>query len=165
MMAIRNHTGLLAIFFTLIKASPSPMVIQQPLQHSPIIFFDLETTGLCARNDRIIEIAAIKIIPGEEHHASMSQLISIDRPVPRFITKLTGITDEMLSRDGRPLESALDSFIEFIGDHSVVAFNINFDARFLKAAIERHGRKPLKNTALCALQAARDAGPSWTVIN
>ncbi len=135
------------------------MLTQTSPDRRPIVFFDLETTGLCSRNDRIIEIAAIKFVAGHEHHSSMSQLIAIDRPVPRFITRLTGITDEMLSREGLPLESALDTFIDFIGDHSLVAFNINFDARFIKAAIERHGRRPLGNTALCALQAAREAWP------
>jgi hypothetical protein len=40
-----------------------------------------------------------------------------------------------------------------------VAFNINFDARFLNAAIERHGRRPVRNVGHCALAEARAAWP------
>jgi len=130
-----------------------------PVSGDPIVFFDFETTGLCARTDSIIEIAAVKYVPGADSHPHMQQLIHIDRPLPRFITKLTGITDEMLREDGRRMDEALDEFIEFIGDHDVVAFNINFDARFLNAAVERHGRPPIKNVGHCALVRARTAWP------
>lgn len=126
---------------------------------SPVIFFDLETTGLCARNDRIIELAAIRFVPGEQTHSSMCALIAIDRPIPKFITRLTGITDEMLAREGRPMAEVLTDFVEFVGDHPVVAFNINFDARFLRSELERHGHAAINNQAHCALQVAREAWP------
>jgi DNA polymerase-3 subunit epsilon len=130
-----------------------------PTSGDPIVFFDFETTGLCAKNDSIIEIAAVKYVPGADSHPHMAQLIAIDRPLPRFITKLTGITDDMLRADGRRMDEVLDEFIDFIGDHPVVAFNINFDARFLNAAIERHGRRPVRNVGHCALARARAAWP------
>lgn len=130
-----------------------------PVAGDPIVFFDFETTGLCAKTDSIIEIAAVKYVPGAASHPHMAQLIRIDRPLPKFITKLTGISDEMLRAEGRSMEAVLDEFIEFIGDHDVVAFNINFDARFLNAAIERHGRAPINNVGHCALARARAAWP------
>jgi DNA polymerase-3 subunit epsilon len=130
-----------------------------PVSGDPIVFFDFETTGLCSKNDSIIEIAAVKYVPGADSHPHMAQLIAIDRPLPRFITKLTGITDEMLIADGRRMDEVLDQFIDFIGDHPVVAFNIDFDARFLNAAIERHGRRPVRNVGHCALARARLAWP------
>lgn len=130
-----------------------------PTTGAPIVFFDLETTGLCAKTDSIIELAAVKYVPGAASHPHMAHLIRIDRPLPRFITKLTGISDAMLEADGRRMEEVLDKFIDFVGDCDVVAFNINFDARFLNAAIERHGRRPLGNTGHCALARARLAWP------
>jgi len=130
-----------------------------PQSGDPIVFFDFETTGLCARKDRIIEVAAVKYIPGAASHPHMTQLIAIERPLPRFITNLTGITDEMLRANGRPMPAVLDEFIDFVGDHDLVAFNINFDARFLNAALERHGRQPLGNIGRCALASARAAWP------
>ena len=130
-----------------------------PVSGNPIVFFDFETTGLCAKKDSIIEMAAVKYVPGADSHPHMERLIRIDQPLPRFITKLTGISDDMLQASGRRMDEALDEFIEFVGDHDVVAFNINFDTRFLNAAIERHGRRPLNNIGHCALARARAAWP------
>jgi DNA polymerase III epsilon subunit family exonuclease len=130
-----------------------------PTSGNPIVFFDFETTGLCPKNDSIIEVAAVKYVPGAEKHPHMSRLIAIDRPLPRFITKLTGISDDMLKSQGRRMDAVLDEFIDFIGEHPVVAFNINFDVRFLNAAIERHRRRPIQNVAHCALARARAAWP------
>lgn len=130
-----------------------------PLSGDPIVFFDFETTGLCPKKDSIIEVAAVKYVPGADAHPHMQRLVAINRPLPGFITKLTGITDEMLLESGQPMDKILDEFIDFIADHPVVAFNINFDARFLNAAIERHGRKPIHNVGHCALARARAAWP------
>lgn len=130
-----------------------------PLSGDPIVFFDFETTGLCPKKDLIIEVAAVKYVPGATEHPHMTHLIAIDRPLPKFITKLTGISDDMLKVHGRRMEVVLDEFIEFIGYHPVVAFNINFDTRFLNAAIERHGRRPIQNIGHCALARARAAWP------
>lgn len=130
-----------------------------PLSGNPIVFFDFETTGLSAKSDLIIEVAAVKYVPGADSHPHMQYLIQIDHPLPPFISRLTGITDDMLQRDGRRMEEVLDEFIRFVGDHDVVSFNINFDARFLNSAIERHGRRPLKNIGHCALARAREAWP------
>lgn len=130
-----------------------------PQSGDPIVFFDFETTGLCSKKDLIIEVAAVKYIPGAQSHPHMTQLIAIDRPLPRLITNLTGITDDMLRAEGRPMPAVLDEFIEFIGDHDLVAFNINFDVRFLNAAVDRHGRRPLNNIGHCALASARAAWP------
>jgi len=130
-----------------------------PASGDPIVFFDLETTGLSASNDSIIEIAAVKYIPGADAHPHMQHLVRIDRPLPRFITKLTGISDDMLHANGREMDQVLDEFIAFIGDHDVVAFNLVFDRRFIDAAMARHGRQPLRNTGHCALVRAREAWP------
>lgn len=133
--------------------------LHYPTSGGPIVFFDFETTGLCPKKDSIIEVAAIKYVTGAAEHPHMSHLIAIDRPIPRFITKLTGISDDMLKTQGRRMDDVLDEFIAFIGDFPIVAFNINFDARFLNAAIERHGKRPIRNVGHCALARARAAWP------
>ena len=130
-----------------------------PQTGNPIVFFDFETTGLSAKNDLIIEVAAVKYVPGAHSHPHMQQLILIDRPLSPFISRLTGITDDMLQQEGRPMEVVLDKFIEFISDHDVVSFNINFDTGFLNSALARHGRSPLRNIGHCALARAREAWP------
>ncbi|SFD48230.1 exonuclease, DNA polymerase III, epsilon subunit family [Massilia yuzhufengensis] len=130
-----------------------------PTSGDPIVFFDVETSGLCARKDSIIELAAVKFIPGADTHPHIQHLIATERPLSPFITKLTGINDDMLMTQGRPMQDVLDEFIDFIEDHPLVAFNINADARFLNAVVERHGRPPLRNIGHCALARARLAWP------
>jgi DNA polymerase III epsilon subunit family exonuclease len=102
------------------------------------IFFDLETTGLDPRGDRIIEIAALRVAAGDKVADRFHRLIRIDRPVPPFITSITGITDDMLE-DQEPIETALPRFIDFVEDLPLVAYNVSFDMGFLGAAARRRG--------------------------
>lgn len=60
---------------------------------NPIIFFDLETTGLDIANDRIIEIAYIKVYPNGNEE-SYTYRINPERPIPAESTAVHGITDE-----------------------------------------------------------------------
>ena len=59
----------------------------------PLVIFDLETTGLDLVKDRIIQISYIKVFPdGREERGN--ELINPEKPIPTFITQLTGISDE-----------------------------------------------------------------------
>jgi DNA polymerase III epsilon subunit family exonuclease len=120
---------------------------------SEFVFFDLETTGLSPRGDRIIEIAAVRVGAGGHELDSFEALVRIDRPIPPFITKLTGIADAML-RDKDPIEVALPRFSDFIQDQVLVSYNIPFDMGFLRAEASRIGTM-IQNTSFCALQLAR----------
>ena len=60
---------------------------------NPIIFFDLETTGLDVANDRIVEIAYIKVYPNGNEE-SFTYRINPERPIPAESTAVHGITDE-----------------------------------------------------------------------
>jgi DNA polymerase III epsilon subunit family exonuclease len=124
---------------------------RQPL--SEFVFFDLETTGLSPHGDRIIEIAAIRIGAGGQELDSFEALVRIDRPIPPFITKLTGIADAML-RDKDTIEVALPRFSDFFQDQVLVSYNIPFDMGFLRAEASRIGTI-VQNTSFCALQLAR----------
>ena len=60
---------------------------------NPLIFFDLETTGIDVAIDRIVEIAYLKIYPsGDEESKSMKVNPTI--PIPAKVTAIHGITDE-----------------------------------------------------------------------
>ncbi|MDE7294725.1 MAG: PolC-type DNA polymerase III [Oscillospiraceae bacterium] len=103
-----------------------------------LIVFDLETTGFSAAGERIIEYGAVKLDnlePGEV----FSTFCDPEKPLPERITRLTGITQEML--EGAPSQrEALEKFIEFCGEEPVlIAHNAGFDTAFIKAECVRQG--------------------------
>ena len=94
------------------------------------IVFDIETTGLSFKHDKITEIGAVKIC-NNEFIDRFSALINPEIKIPTKIVELTGITDEMV-RDKPTIEGVLPEFIEFIGDAPLVAHNASFDVSFIK---------------------------------
>ena len=94
------------------------------------IIFDIETTGFSAKNDKIIEIGAVKI-KNREVVDRFSEFIYPKCKIPYHITELTGISDEMV-KDADPIEVVLPKFMEFIDGCAVVAHNSAFDTGFIK---------------------------------
>ena len=90
------------------------------------VVFDLETTGIDASQHEIIEIAAIRFKKGRTAHETLQGLVKPVGSVPRRITELTGITQEMVDRDGEPIRDALEDFRSFFGDLRLVSFNLKF---------------------------------------
>lgn len=81
------------------------------------------------------------------------------RNIPKKITNITGITQEMVDSKGELLADVMRQFIEFVGQDRLVTYNAEFDMAFLHAAIDRHGLPELNNPVSCALQMARRAWP------
>ena len=93
------------------------------------VLVDIETTGFSPIKDDIIEIGAIKV---EENKIinKYSQLIKINRLLSPAITRLTGITDEMLL-EGKETTEVLKEFINFVNQDVIIGHNFNFDLGFL----------------------------------
>jgi DNA polymerase III subunit epsilon len=122
------------------------------------VVFDLETTGFSPATDEIIEIGAIRVARNAESHLTFQSLVKPSRGVSAEITGLTGITQEMLNAQGRPISEALPLFLEFAGDCPLVAYNATFDMRFVREAARRCGLS-FPNPYTCALQRSRKAWP------
>ena len=103
-----------------------------------IIAFDLETTGLSAAADRIIEIGAVKIENGQITK-EFSTFVDPERSIPDRITEITGIDNSMVA--GAPKEAeAIAAFENFCGGELLVAHNAGFDTGFLQNALGRQGK-------------------------
>ncbi|GMG63246.1 type I-E CRISPR-associated endoribonuclease Cas2e [Tetragenococcus halophilus] len=105
-------------------------------KHSPTnkpnykyVVIDIETDGLNYNDNQIIEIGAVKMDGGEL--TNFHRLIKYDKELPSDITKLTGITQDLLAKNGQPLKNSLVEFVDFIEDFPIVGYGIDFDLRFL----------------------------------
>lgn len=102
------------------------------MQNKEEIFvaLDVETTGLSPFANELIEISAIKY-KGCEKIETFSTLIRPKMQIPYHITKITGITNEMV-KDAPEVEKVMPELISFVGNLSIVAHNANFDYKFIQ---------------------------------
>lgn len=124
-----------------------------PLSEVTFCAVDLETTGGSPRAAAITEVGAVKYRGGERlgvFHA----LVNPGRPIPAFITHLTGIDDRAVA-DAPPIEWVLPSLLEFLSGAVFVAHNARFDFSFLNANLARHGYPQLPPPPICTARLAR----------
>lgn len=122
------------------------------------VVIDVETTGLDLDKDEIIEIAAIRVVQGAEvdrFHA----LVRFDGCVPKGVTELTGITDELLDSQGVELETAMKQFLSYVGDDVVVAHNAAFDSDFVQAMCEECDLDDFDNRCIDTVELAKKKMP------
>lgn len=114
---------------------------------------DLETTGLSPQHDDIIEIAAIKVIDNKIVK-TYQQLVNPGYEINKYITELTGITNEMLSSAPK-IENVINEISDFISDDIIVGHNVNFDINFLYDNILMHSNKSFSNNYIDTMRFAR----------
>ncbi|MBX0356409.1 PolC-type DNA polymerase III [Halobacillus sp. Nhm2S1] len=123
------------------------------LEDAVYVVFDVETTGLSAVYDKIIELAAVKVQGGEiidrfESFANPHQALS------QTTIDLTGITDDMV-KDAPEIEQVLKDFHEWTGEDILVAHNASFDMGFLNAGYQNIGLEKSTNPVIDTLELAR----------
>lgn len=126
------------------------------MTHRPMVFLDIETTGGSPADSRITEIGALRV-ENNQVVGQYSQLLDPQQPVPSFITRLTGITDDMVH--GCPTFAAIaDELDDFLQDAIFVAHNVSFDYGFIKESFRRHGT-PFNKDRFCTARLSRRLYP------
>ncbi|WP_066193761.1 PolC-type DNA polymerase III [Gracilibacillus timonensis] len=123
------------------------------LMDGTYVVFDVETTGLSAIYDTIIELAAVKLHNGEiiDRYESFA---NPHHPLSDTTINLTGITDDMV-QDAPEVEDVLKEFHEWMGDAILVAHNADFDMGFLNTGLKRIGLDEATNPVVDTLELAR----------
>lgn len=130
----------------------------QAFAQETFVVFDIETTGLSANINKIIEIGAVKIYDGSIIDR-YSTFVNPDEEISQFISELTNISNVDLA-NAPSIKTVLEEFTRFIGDSSLVAYNSKFDIAFINAALINNSFKPLNNTIIDALALARYLYPN-----
>jgi DNA polymerase-3 subunit epsilon len=117
---------------------------------------DIETTGNSYKYGQITEIAIFQH-NGSEVTDSFHTLIKPDMDIPYFITRLTGISNEMVQNAPRFYEVA-KHIVEYTAGRTFVAHNVHFDYRFLREEFKRLGYDYFRKT-LCTVQLSRKLLP------
>ncbi|MCS6935020.1 MAG: exonuclease domain-containing protein [Chitinophagales bacterium] len=98
---------------------------------------DVETTGGRPSTDRIVEIAIV-VYDGEQILEKFSTLVNPKRPIDSYVTKLTGITDEMVKKSPT-FEDIHAKILELTHERIFVAHNVKFDFGMLRQEFRRIG--------------------------
>ena len=107
------------------------------------IVLDTETTGLSAENgDKLVAVGAVELIDGKQTGKTFYEEINPLRPVPTEVADIHGLTDEKL-KDKPVFPQIAPSFLDFIGDSTLVIHNASFDTAFLNAELTAAGFAPV----------------------
>lgn len=121
------------------------------------VVIDLEMTGLNAKTDKILEVAAIRVRDGREC-ACFSAIVNPQVVLSEKVTELTGIRQEQAD-SGKPLDETMQEFLGFLGEDILVGQNIIFDYSFLKQWAVNH-KLVLEKQAVDTLKLARKFLPA-----
>lgn len=118
----------------------------QNISNFRFVAFDTETTGISTNNDHIVEIAALTFDEDFEHR-KFSSLVKPPSPIPYHVSKIHGITNEMVQLSSNS-KDVLKDFFEFLklsgSPRILLAHNARFDVGMVQGEIRRFtGKNPL----------------------
>jgi DNA polymerase-3 subunit epsilon len=120
------------------------------------VVVDVETTGGRGENHRVTEIGAVKVRDGQVVDRFQT-LLNPQRPIPAGITRLTGISQEMVA-NAPYFADVADDFDAFLDNSIFVAHNVEFDYGFIAGEFARIGR-PFRFPKLCTCASMRKLYP------
>ena len=128
-----------------------------------VAVLDFETTGLSPDlGDRATEIAIV-LVRDDEVVDSFESLMNAGRRIPAYVSRLTGITNEMIAA-APPAAKVMTEAARFVGRKPVVAHNAAFDRRFWEAELDYVSRRSL-NTFACTMLISRRIYPNFAEHN
>lgn len=120
---------------------------------SDYVVFDTETTGFDATKDTLLEIGAIKYINNTESERFQTY-IRTSKEIPASITRINHITNDMV-KNAPTARVALRNFLSFIGDLPLIAYNSDFDMRFIQYNCQNKLNTKVENDVIDALALSR----------
>lgn len=136
-----------------------------PIEKTEFVVVDIETTGSDNINDRITDIAVVVVKNGKITN-EYSTLLNPHKPIPDFIQRMTGITNNMV-RNAPESENVLKEILPmFQGENKVfVAHNVSFDYNFIRQNYSRHWIEFPQMQQLCTVKLAKKILPKGTKVN
>lgn len=116
------------------------------------VAFDIETTGLNPKYEKIIEIGAVRVRDGAAQD-TFSTFVNPGKGLPERIIELTGIHDADVA-DAPYMDEVLDTFLDFVGDDALLGHNLMFDYSFMKKAAVNQ-KKTFEKSGIDTLRIAR----------
>lgn len=100
--------------------------------YADFVVIDVETTGLSANRDKVIQVAAVRYV-NHKVAEKYAAYVNPGRPIPREASRVNGITDSMVctAAEFKGIQDVYFAFVE--QSPLVVGYNINFDLKFLSA--------------------------------
>ncbi|MDN6432530.1 MAG: PolC-type DNA polymerase III, partial [Lacticaseibacillus paracasei] len=127
------------------------------LASAEYVVFDVETTGLSAVYDKVIELAAVKMKDGKVID-QFEEMIDPGFPLSELTINLTHITDDMVHGSKSEVD-VFKLFQQFCDGAIMVGHNVTFDVGFLDNGYERHGLADIDNPVIDTLELSRMLHP------
>lgn len=124
-----------------------------PLDGQTYVIFDVETTGLSAIYDKVIELSASKMKDGEVLER-FDEFIDPGFPLSEQTTNLTSITDEMV-QGSKSEEEVFRMFKDFCEGCIIAGHNVSFDMGFMNTGYRRHNMEEITAPVIDTLPLAR----------
>lgn len=126
--------------------------LKNDISNLPFVILDLETTGIDPFRSEITEIAIITA--GSLNEEMFHTLINPQILIPEEITRITGITNEMV-QDKPKIYDVLPLVEAIISNAIFVSHNVMFDLAFFDVAFQKYLGKKLNSPYMCTLELSR----------
>ena len=119
------------------------------------VIFDLETTGLSLNQDRVVSVAAYRVVDGRIALGDVfSSLVSPGRDIPSSAVKVHGIMPSMVD-DAPSFAEVFEKFLGYLGTDILVGYRVGFDLHFLNIYMQQAHGFPVQNLVLDAQSMCR----------